>query len=193
MQTYANTCIGDGMPSTSGFDQLFATTISAVFALYLLRCVGGAVLLACSRLPTRWSAGAARLSAVVTPRLARKLLVVLVGVGGTAVTTGPAMAAEVPDLDRGPVARASVQTTPPAVDRPSVHTQSRARVQVRPGDCLWSLARTQLPVGASAQLIDRQWQRWYALNRERIGANPNLIRTGQWLQVPSVASAGATK
>ena len=53
-------------------------------------------------------------------------------------------------------------------------------------DCLWTLAEQQFPSNSTAQVIDRQWHKWYRVNRDRIGANPDLLRTGMWLRVPAV-------
>ncbi len=62
-------------------------------------------------------------------------------------------------------------------------------VVVRPGDSLWSISEEHLGPNATAQRIDRKTERIYALNRERIGADPNLILVGQELLVPSVGES----
>ena len=43
----------------------------------------------------------------------------------------------------------------------------------------------RLGPSASAAQIDAEWPRWYAANRARIGADPDLIRPGLRLVVPS--------
>lgn len=58
-------------------------------------------------------------------------------------------------------------------------------VVVRRGDSLWSLAAASLGRGASAAAIWASVQRWHSLNRAVIGADPDLIRPGQVLRVPS--------
>lgn len=55
---------------------------------------------------------------------------------------------------------------------------------VRPGDTLWDLAAKRLPAGSSPASITRAWQRWYAANRQEIGADPGLLLVGEVLVVP---------
>lgn len=189
---------------TTDFDRLFAAAVAAIFALYLLRCFAGAALLLCAQLPTRWSARARRMSVAVTPRLVRRLLVFVLGIAGAAGLTGPAYASGAPDLDRAPTRMQAPSTNAlPSIDRAPVAADSQAaRVKVKAGDSLWRLAQRQLeahgtqhpkdhPGGADkppASAIDRQWRQWYKTNRDSIGRNPNLIRTGSWLTVPAIAT-----
>ncbi len=180
-QTYS----GDKMPSTSGFDHLFALGISAIFGIYLLRCVAGALLFACAQLPTRWSAVASTCSVRVTPRFARRIAVLVLGLMGIGVAAGPTFATGLPDLDRGPGQSQVAATPQPAPAAQSSPTDPKQR-RVRSGDCLWTLAEQQFPSNSTAQVIDRQWHKWYRVNRDRIGANPDLLRTGMWLRVPAV-------
>jgi len=60
------------------------------------------------------------------------------------------------------------------------------RVVVRRGDTLWDLARRHLGPGASAAEVAASWPRWYAVNRDVIGPDPDVIRPGQRLRVPAV-------
>lgn len=57
-------------------------------------------------------------------------------------------------------------------------------IHVQPGDCLWSIAASQLGPGATDQDIDSHWRRIYALNPEVIGSDPDLIYPGQTLRLP---------
>jgi hypothetical protein len=57
-------------------------------------------------------------------------------------------------------------------------------VLVRPGDCLWSLARHDLPPGASASEIATRWRAIYAANRDVIGSDPDVVEPGQRLRLP---------
>lgn len=57
-------------------------------------------------------------------------------------------------------------------------------VHVQPGDCLWSIAASQLGPHATDPDIDGHWRRIYALNREVIGSDPDLIYPGQTLRLP---------
>jgi hypothetical protein len=58
-----------------------------------------------------------------------------------------------------------------------------ARVVVHSGDCLWSISRRLLPANATPQQIYNEVARIYALNRDRIGEDPNLIYPGEVLSV----------
>lgn len=64
------------------------------------------------------------------------------------------------------------------VVRPSAHrgVQSRAAltVTVRPGDCLWTIARAHHVSEAAL----------YRANRSTVGPNPNLIYPGMRLRIP---------
>jgi nucleoid-associated protein YgaU len=74
----------------------------------------------------------------------------------------------------------SVVHWPPIVSVGSSYT-------VVTGDSLWRIARTVLSTGGSAQdgsTISELWRAIYDMNREIIGANPNLIHPGQVLQIP---------
>jgi hypothetical protein len=58
------------------------------------------------------------------------------------------------------------------------------RIVVRPGDSLWSISEERLGPNATPRQIDRAVERIYALNRDRIGADPNRIFPGQEFLVP---------
>jgi LysM domain-containing protein len=71
----------------------------------------------------------------------------------------------------------------------------RAHVVVRPGDSLWSISGRYLGPNATPQRVAKGAERIYALNRGRIGLDPNQIFVGQELLVPPMLSeryAGAT-
>ena len=57
-------------------------------------------------------------------------------------------------------------------------------VTVRPGDSLWSVSSARLGPYASDVDVALDWPRIYQANRDIIGANPNLLRPGQVLQLP---------
>ncbi len=60
-------------------------------------------------------------------------------------------------------------------------------VTVQPGDCLWSIAARRLAPAATNAEIDRTWRAIWAVNRDAIGADPDLIHPGLILVVgPSV-------
>ncbi len=57
-------------------------------------------------------------------------------------------------------------------------------VVVHRGDTLWSIAAHHLGAQASDAEIARAWPRWFDLNRDLIGDDPDLILPGQILRVP---------
>ncbi len=71
---------------------------------------------------------------------------------------------------------------------PAPHTTSSTAsrtVTVVRGDTLWAIAARHIGPQASPLQVAREWPRWYAANRTVIGSNPNLIRAGQVLTVPT--------
>lgn len=55
---------------------------------------------------------------------------------------------------------------------------------VRPGDCLWHIAAALLPAGAGPVEVEREIERLWRLNQDRIGtADPNLIYAGTELRL----------
>ncbi|CAA9546268.1 MAG: 3-ketoacyl-CoA thiolase, partial [uncultured Thermomicrobiales bacterium] len=57
-------------------------------------------------------------------------------------------------------------------------------VVVRPGDSLWSISQERIGPNASPRRIMKGAERIHALNRSRIGADPDLLLVGQVLSVP---------
>lgn len=78
-------------------------------------------------------------------------------------------------------------------DRPTAAPNLRAReppavsawVTVLPGDSLWGISRRLLPADAPAGSITDLTRTLYTLNRTTLGADPDLIRPGQRLHVPT--------
>jgi Tol biopolymer transport system component len=72
--------------------------------------------------------------------------------------------------------------------KPGVDDVDRDRpertVIVKPGDSLWSISEQRLGPEASPQRVYDHTYQMYALNRKRIGADPNLIFAGQRLSLP---------
>lgn len=62
-------------------------------------------------------------------------------------------------------------------------------VVVHRGDTLWSIAAAALGPDATDPEVARAWPRWYAANRHLIGPDPDLLRPGQVLRVPTPATA----
>jgi hypothetical protein len=66
---------------------------------------------------------------------------------------------------------------------------SATSVVVRPGDTLWSITEEYLGPNATPQRIAAEVERIYALNRDRIGSDPNLITSGQELSLPAAGGS----
>ena len=65
---------------------------------------------------------------------------------------------------------------------------SAERLVVAPGECLWSISEERLGPNATPQQIAREVELIYALNRNTIGADPDLIFVGQRLSLPQVVA-----
>lgn len=63
-------------------------------------------------------------------------------------------------------------------------SRQQQEVAVKPGDCLWTLAATQLGPAATDQQITDQWQLWYSENRDVVGQNPDVLLPGTVLTAP---------
>ncbi len=154
-----------------GLSGVWLATVAAVGALDLARA---------GRVPPPWRGG------VLRPAVVGLLI-------GAVVCSAHPASADSPRSSR-------VRTTPlPVPDRPlSPPTQGHRPVstpsphastwQVRPGACLWSITSQLLGPRAPAQAVDRGWRLLYAANRDRIGPDPDLVRPGAVLTVPSSLS-----
>jgi len=80
----------------------------------------------------------------------------------------------------------SAQETSRANDQQISNRADRAAdyVVVAPGDSLWSISERRLGPGATQSQVARGVERIYALNRDLIGADPNLIFVGQRFALP---------
>jgi nucleoid-associated protein YgaU len=58
-------------------------------------------------------------------------------------------------------------------------------VLVKPGDSLWRLTAQRIGPTATDRQIALGWPDWYRQNRPVIGRDPNLLRPGQRLAVPT--------
>jgi hypothetical protein len=104
------------------------------------------------------------------------LVVAMLAVLHPAVAEAQSMSATQDDARRG-------------TNRAAADAAPAARVVVRPGDSLWSISEQRLGPKATSRQIANAAERIYALNRDQIGADPNLIFPGQRLLVPPVAGA----
>jgi nucleoid-associated protein YgaU len=74
-------------------------------------------------------------------------------------------------------------TRKPGVDHVDRHRHERT-VIVKLGDSLWSISEERLGSEASPQRVYDHTYQMYALNRKRIGSDPDLIFAGQRLSLP---------
>lgn len=120
--------------------------------------------------------------------MTRRLVLAACGVVVLAGISGPAMAggsgqhvlAGLPLPDRATAGAPTHQS--PTQERAISVRDSDAPITVRPGDSLWSIARSDLGPDAALGEIDQRWRAMYAANSDRIGADPDLIRPGQHLR-----------
>ncbi|MDQ6729639.1 MAG: DUF4397 domain-containing protein [Actinomycetota bacterium] len=106
------------------------------------------------------------------------------GVAYSAIVVGSRgqMVRVVTVVDRGaPLTRSAPRQA--ATAAASSHASaSGGSVMVKPGDSLWSIARSLVPAGASDAEIEHRLVEIWARNARRIGTNdPNLIFSGQLL------------
>ena len=170
---------------------------------------------AAASLPGSSGSGARMVSLVLTPRALRPALGAAVGTAALAGSAGAAVAAppaappcaaldwpvpaprptaEAPAarLDRHSAPSATPRLNVPRQPRPGTHAPAAKAtaaanepVVVRPGDSLWSIAADRLGPAAADERIAVEWPRWWAANRELIGADPALINPGQRLTPPA--------
>lgn len=69
------------------------------------------------------------------------------------------------------------------VEVPGEGRRPEGRV-VRVGESLWGIAKEELGGRASDGVVEARMRQWYAVNRQVIGPDPNLIRPGQVLRTP---------
>jgi hypothetical protein len=84
-------------------------------------------------------------------------------------------------LDGLPLPDRAVAGPPPG--RPAAASPART-VLVRAGDTLWSIAARDLPPGSPDARVAAHWRAIYAANRDRIGADPDVIVPGARLTLP---------
>ena len=118
---------------------------------------------------------------------ARRLVLLACGVAVTAGTTLPAHAAGgggadvlvgLPLPERAVSATTSRQ---PRTTAPAATAATGGAYVVRPGDSLWSIARSHPAPGTD---VESRWRQIWRLNRDVVGADPDLIHPGQALRLP---------
>jgi hypothetical protein len=115
----------------------------------------------------------------------RRVVLAACGVALTAGVTAPAVATDLAGHRHGAALLAGLPLPDRAVaPRHVAGSRDHRYVVVRPGDSLWSIAREDLPAGASDADVIARWHAVYAANRTLIGPDPDLIRPGQHLRLP---------
>jgi LysM repeat protein len=163
------------------------TGLAASLAWALVACWAwltlATTLLALEMIATGGTTRTARLA----PRLVRLVAATACGVGVAVTVVPTAGSAEPLREGAGPVQVLDGLELPQRVaDPPGRRHSPPARVTVRRGDTLWDLAQTHG--------ID--WQALYRANRDVVGADPDLIRPGMRLVMPSTftpTSEGAAR
>lgn len=89
----------------------------------------------------------------------------------------------------GPGASVDAESSRLLAPPPRVTSAGIEAMTVRRGDSLWSIAARNLGSDATDAEIARAWPQWYAVNRDVIGANPDLIIPGQQLRPPTEGPA----
>ena len=143
------------------------------------------------------------------PLVVRRAVLAACGLGLTGALVAPAHADPVPPPAGDAAATSALLVGLPVPDRTTTTTQwvdsvvdagpsrptrtstatsgTDPEVVVGHGDTLWGLARDSLPDDAEPAEIDRRWREIYRANRDAVGADPDLIRPGQRLLLPSEA------
>lgn len=123
-----------------------------------------------------------------TPSVADPALDAAASSAPTPDAPATATPAPVPPAAVAPVTVAPVALTPlaaPVTDVPAAPAPVGGTVEVRPGDTLWGIAARALGADASDAAIAAEWPRWYAANAATIGPDPDVLRPGQVLVVPT--------
>lgn len=125
----------------------------------------------------------------LTPGAARRAVLSLCGLGiaGAALTAPAAVADEWTAAGRCPPACGIRVNGLPLPELPTTRESASTvplLVTVRPGDSLWRISERLLPADASPSRIAAVVDRLYAVNREVVGPDPDLIFPGMHLVAP---------
>lgn len=190
-------------------DEVLAGLVAVTASLVVLWGLVGLALEVAGFVPGVVGDAARTASAALTPRLLRRSVGLVLGVGlaaatapGASLAAAPATRAVVassplpdpgfaalPDPGWVPVA----PTVRPQPDVPLLTPAPAAaetgEVVVRRGDTLWSIAARHLgPLPGDAE-IAAAWPAWHETNRDVIGRDPDLLLPGQVLQAPQEAGS----
>jgi hypothetical protein len=161
--------------------------------------VAGAVTPAACRGAVRVLLGVTSVATPVVPvTLAYAVEPAPYGFAASPTAAADADLADLPGIDRPTMVAGWVPTVPPPAPPTAPHVDVRVvasppaeteavldEVVVRRGDTLWDIAARALGTQATAVEIAAEWPRWYAANRDVIGADPDLIYPGTVLNPPT--------
>lgn len=181
----------------------FDDVVAGGCATVLLACAGWllvtAALLSVTGLAAALAPGSpavascCRLAERACPRVARGVVVGLLGLGLGSGVTGPAHAdttatpgSRTTALDGLVVPDRTVGAAPAASAPRTAALPATRSVRVLPGDSLWSISRELLPSGSDDARIAGAWHRLHRANHSRIGDDPDLILPGTRLVVPDL-------
>jgi hypothetical protein len=199
--------------SSAPVDETIAVLAALAAQLCLLYLAVTGLLVGLARLPGVTGRLCDALADLITPALLRRALEAGLGLtvatASVGASTAPALAAvpglrptvtngttllpatakptpRLPSLDR-PASLPAQPTPPLSAPRPTPPpgtAPADAAVVVHRGDSLWRIAARSLGPQANEGQIAAAWPRWYALNREVIGPDPDLLLPGQRLLPP---------
>jgi hypothetical protein len=167
---------------------VWVTTGAEALGLLLLAWLALlAVVTALEATPGRLGRAARWATRCIAPALVSSLVRGGLGLGaGAAFGTSSVLAM----TSLTPAVSATADHPWPSLDRVEAAASTHHRPYVvRPGDSLWAIAERQLSAaGAHATSADvaRAWPAWWAVNRDVVGDDPNLIHPGQRLHAPRV-------
>lgn len=125
-------------------------------------------------------------------RIAPPVIRGLLAAGLCAATVSPARADSpldgLPLPDRPPTSAPAATTAHPVSTAQAEEPAPPAVHVVRSGECLWTIARRHLP-GADDATVAAAVAAWHRVNRDVIGADPDLLRPCQRLVRPAGDSA----
>src|SRR3954447_24992174 len=177
----------------------FEQAVTGTCGLLLLACTAWAVLVLCAGVlggllrllpPQAGVAAAAGVLDGCTPAVVRGVVATTLGVSMAAGVAGPSLAGSTthgpgPGIDGLALPDRAEGAAPAGTTTGSAPTEPPL-VVVRSGDSLWSIARRRLPAAASDAETATAVRYLYAVNRFRIGTDPDLILPGTRLVLPDL-------
>jgi len=167
--------VGGRGAADTALESLLGDVLLAALVASLCWAATAAVLGMLGRLPGLLGRTARAGVAVLVPPAVRVAAATVLGVQATTAT---ALAAPTDGLA---VERPVTSPAPASWTEPT----GPLTVVVAPGDTLWDLARRHLGPDPSDSEVAVAWPRWWEANRGEIGADPDLLRVGLRLVVPT--------